>query len=312
MINRLNKILRLSEVKVAVVGGGYWGKNLVRTFSELDVLESVVDSDQVRASMLSAEYNVKSFTFDEVLKNKSINCIVISTPAVLHSRMARDALLANKHVFVEKPLALNINEAEELVDIAAKNNKILMIGHLMQYHPAFIKLCSIISENKLGPVQYIYSNRLNLGKVRKEENILWSFAPHDVSMILSLMGDFPNSISAIGSSYLQESIVDVTTTHLKFSNGRNAHIFVSWLHPFKEQKLIVVCKKGMAVFDDGLPWSEKLIIYNHEIRWEDNEPIPYKSEGISIKLKESEPLKLEAEHFLKCVVEGLTPKTDGR
>ena len=172
LINRLNKKLRLSEVKVAVVGGGYWGKNLVRTFSELDVLESVIDSDQLRASRLSAEFNAKSATFEEVLKNQSINCIVIATPAVLHSRMAREALLANKHVFVEKPLSLNIKEAEELVDIALKKNKILMIGHLMQYHPAFIKLFSIVSENKLGPVQYIYSNRLNLGKVRKEENIL--------------------------------------------------------------------------------------------------------------------------------------------
>src|SRR5690606_12193366 len=157
---------------------------------------------------------------------------------------------ANKHVFVEKPLALTLTEGEELVRLAGSRDRVLMVGHLLQYHPAFERLKQIVSEGRLGRLQYIYSNRLNLGKVRREENILWSFAPHDISMILSLAGEAPTEVSAVGASYLHEVIADVTTTHLAFANGIRAHLFVSWLHPFKEQKLVVVDEGGMAVFDD--------------------------------------------------------------
>ena len=300
-----------SAISVAVIGTGYWGKNLVRAFSELGVLAGIVDTDFDTASSLAATYNVKSMKFDEVLSNSNINSLVIATPAVAHYSMAKEALLAGKDTFVEKPLALEVAQAEELVLIAKEKNKILMVGHLLQYHPAYIELCKLVKDGKLGNVQYVYSNRLNLGKVRKEENILWSFAPHDVSMILSLFDSLPEKVSAIGSFYVQNSIADVTTTHLEFSSGQNAHIFVSWLHPFKEQKLIVVGDAGMAVFDDQLPWDQKLIRYAHEIKWENNIPVPYKANGEKIKIKKAEPLKLEAEHFLLSVSNRTKPKTDG-
>lgn len=300
-----------SAISVAVIGTGYWGKNLVRTFSELGVLAGIVDVDFDTASSLAATYNVDSMEFNEVLSNSNIDSLVIATPAASHYYMAKKSLLANKDTFVEKPLALEVHQAEELVSIAQEKNKILMVGHLLQYHPAYIELYKLVKDGKLGNVRYVYSNRLNLGKLRKEENILWSFAPHDVSMILSIFDGLPEKVSAIGSFYVQNSIADVTTTHLEFSSGQNAHIFVSWLHPFKEQKLIVVGDAGMAVFDDQLPWDKKLTKYAHEIRWENNVPVPYKAKGEKIVLKKAEPLKLEAEHFLLSVKNRTRPRTDG-
>jgi predicted dehydrogenase len=186
-----------------------------------------------------------------VLRDQSIAGVAIATPAALHAGLARRAIEAGKHVFVEKPLALILAEAEELCALAERRDRRLMVGHLMQYHPGFTKLRQLVREGTLGRLQYIYSNRLNLGKVRREEDILWSFAPHDLSMILSLVGEEPAQVTAQGGSYLHKTIADVTTTHLTFSAGEQAHVFVSWLHPFKEQKLVIIGDRAMAVFDDG-------------------------------------------------------------
>jgi len=186
-----------------------------------------------------------------------------------------------------------------------------MVGHLLQYHPAFLQLRAFVSEGRLGRLQYIYSNRLNLGKVRREENILWSFAPHDLSMILSLVGTPPARVNATGSYYLHKTIADVTTTHLSFPGGESAHVFVSWLHPFKEQKLVVVGDQGMAVFDDGESWDSKLSLYPHRIEWREGMPIPEKADREPVPLAEDEPLKLECAHFLECMETRRTPRTDG-
>jgi acetyltransferase-like isoleucine patch superfamily enzyme len=187
-----------------------------------------------------------------------------------------------------------------------------MVGHLLQYHPAFVALRDLVSEGALGRLQYAYSNRLNLGKVRREEDILWSFAPHDLSMILSLVGDEPSEVSATGGCYLHQTIADVTTTHLAFPGGERAHVFVSWLHPFKEQKLVVIGDRAMGVFDDGQPWGEKLLLYPHRIEWRETLPVPMRAEATPIALKEAEPLGLECRHFLECVATGARPRTDGR
>ena len=295
----------------AVIGCGYWGKNLVRNFANLDGLGAVCDPNPETAQKFADEYGVPAMTIEQVLAS-DIPSIAIAAPAELHFKIAHQALEAGKHVYVEKPLSLMVRDAEELCKLAERKNLRLMVGHLLQYHPAFLKLKDMVLGGELGKVQYVYSNRLSLGKIRREENTLWSFAPHDISMILSLVGEEPDGVTATGSAYLHEVIADVTTTHLTFPGGVRGHIFVSWLHPFKEQKLVVVGSEGMAVFDDTQGWESKVQFYAHKIDIDaDNVPIPSKADVKNIKLVEDEPLKLECKHFLDCIQSGETPRTDG-
>ena len=298
-------------VRVGVVGCGYWGRNLVRVFHELGVLCAVCDVDVALATEFSSEYSVPSLEWAEILEDSSIDAVAIATPAEVHSTQALQSLQADKHVFVEKPLALHSYEAEEIIALANQGERVLMVGHLLQYHPAFLALRDLTEAGKLGRLQYIYSNRLHFGKVRREENVFWSFAPHDISMILSLTGEMPNSISAKGASYLHKVIADVTNTYLTFPSGVNAHIFVSWLHPFKEQKLIVVGSEGMAVFDDMKDWGEKLQLYPHRIGWREGLPEPEKGAAEAVSIQQGEPLKIEVQHFVDCVSDGSTPRTNG-
>jgi acetyltransferase-like isoleucine patch superfamily enzyme len=186
-----------------------------------------------------------------------------------------------------------------------------MVGHLLQYHPVFMHLKEIALSGELGRINYIYSHRLNLGKIRREENILWSFAPHDISMIISLAGEEPESVLTTGGNYLHQKIADVTTTHFEFPSGLQAHIFVSWLHPFKEQKLVVVGDRKMAVFNDTLAWEDKLLLYPHEISWQNNIPVPAKAEPERVDIPQAEPLRQECRHFLDCISNGSRPITDG-
>lgn len=301
------------EIKIAVVGAGYWGKNLVRAFYELGCLSVVCDTNTEILNNLKKKYPDLKTTadFTEILNNRKINGIVISLPAEAHYEFSKKAILSGKNVFVEKPLALNHIEAEGLIKLAAKNNKIIMVGHLLQYHPAFIKLKEIVRSGGLGRIEYLYSNRLNLGKIRREENILWSFAPHDISMILSLIDEEPESIFTSGGYYLHKNIADVTMTHIYFPSGVKSHIFVSWLHPYKKQELVVVGDKKMAVFEDTKPWEEKLLIYPHQLNWENGIPIPNKKEAEKVIVEKSEPLKNECRHFIDCILNNTKPMTDG-
>src|SRR5690349_21268919 len=300
------------QTRVAVIGCGYWGKNLDRNFAELGVLAAISDPDRDTATNLSERFDAPVRALDHVFDDKSIAAVAIAAPAAHHAALARAALDAGKHVFVEKPLALTLVEAERLCRLAEQRNRCLMVGHLLQYHPAFIALRNLVQRGELGRLQYLYSNRLNLGKVRREEDILWSFAPHDLSMILSLVGQEPVEVSASGAYFLHRTIADVTTTHLAFPGGEQAHVFVSWLHPFKEQKLVAVGDRAMAVFDDGLPWAEKLRIYPHRIDWRETMPVPQRAEARAIELVEGEPLEFECRHFLECVATGARPRTDGQ
>ena len=301
-----------TEPGVAVVGCGPWGRNLVRTFHALGSLRAVCDQDPVTALSISKEYNVPPRDFEALLSASEIDSIVIAAPAVDHSKLARSVLEAGKHVFVEKPLALDVAEAEAICELAESRARVLMVGHLLQYHPAFQALEAMVAEGVLGRLQYVYSNRLNFGRIRREENILWSFAPHDISMMLRLARCEPDSVSAVGSPFLHRDIADVTTTHLSFPNGIKGHVFVSWLHPFKEQKLVVIGDKGMAVFDDGQNWDTKLLHYPHEVAWRDGVPSPAKANAVAVPLTEAEPLICECEHFLASITTGATPRTDGR
>lgn len=298
---------------VAVIGAGYWGKNLVRNLHQMGALKLVCDKSEVLLTKLEGCYPglETCLALSEVLSREDINSVVIATPAETHYTSAREALLAGKHVYVEKPMALREDHGEELIALAKERTRVLMVGHLLQYHPAFVRLKKLASEGELGRINYIYSHRLNLGKIRREESILWSFAPHDISMILSLAGEEPESVSATGGNYLHRKIADVTTTHLEFPSGTQAHIFVSWLHPFKEQKLVVVGDRKMAVFDDTQDWSDKLLLFPHEIKWESYIPVPAKAEPERLDIPEAEPLRLECEEFLRCISNGQQPVTNG-
>jgi len=297
---------------IAVIGCGHWGKNLVRNFYSLGALHTVCDVDKTKEKDARQNYRGINFTisYREVFDGPYIKAVVISTPAETHYSLAKKALSSDKDVFVEKPLALEFEEAKEIVELADKKKRILMVDHLLQYHPAIIKLKKLVNTKKLGNLQYIYSNRLSIGKFRKEENILLSFAPHDISVILSLVGKMPIKIDAFGEAYLQPDVYDTTLTTLTFSKQLKAHIFVSWLHPFKEQKLVVIGEKNMAVFDDQS--DEKLVLYPHRVKWINGMPIASKAPYKVVPTEPQEPLKRACEHFIKCVKDRTTPLTDGR
>lgn len=299
-------------VKVAVVGAGYWGKNLIRNFDVLGALGAICDSREEILKEFAEKYPHVQTTdsFDSILKNTSLASVAIAAPAEKHYQLVKESLLADKHVFVEKPIALHEAEGIELHKLAQKKHRVLMVGHLLQYHPAVVKLKQLVSDGELGKIQYIYSNRLNLGKIRREENILWSFAPHDISVILSLAGEMPESVTSSGARYLHQKVEDVTLSSLSFGSGIRAHIFVSWLHPYKEQRLVVVGDRKMALFNDVEP-EDKLLLFPHRIEWKDHVPIPNKREAEKFPVQRVEPLREECMHFIDCVVRKLKPKTDG-
>jgi len=298
-------------VRVGLVGAGYWGKNLVRNFHALNALECVCDLDSETLARVRQQDGVATTTdYKEILDDPAIDAVVIAAPAAQHYYLTKRALQAGKHVFVEKPLALNALQGREVVDLAKAQNAILMVGHLLEYHPAIIELNRLIRQGHLGRIQYIYSSRLNLGKFRTEENILWSFAPHDISVILRILGEAPAYAAAQGGSYLNPSVVDTTLSTLEFRNGVKAHIFVSWLHPFKEQRLCVVGTDKMAVFDDLEP-EKKLVLYSHRIQWLDRQPVAQRDGGQVISIPKEEPLRKECEHFLECVRTLSRPHTSG-
>jgi UDP-2-acetamido-3-amino-2,3-dideoxy-glucuronate N-acetyltransferase len=296
---------------IAVIGNGYWGKNLVRNFHALGVLKLVCDMRPAALEEAHTKFGVSTcYSPDAVFRSHDVHAVAIAAPAAHHYELAKASLLAGKDVYVEKPLALRVEEGQELVELARERERILMVGHILQYHPAILKLKELIHVGELGRIQYIYSSRLNLGKLRTEENILWSFAPHDISAILYLLDEMPVRVNATGGSYIDQKIYDTTLTTCEFQSGVMAHIFVSWLHPFKEQKLVIVGSKKMAVFDD-VQKDQKLVIYSHRIDWLNRAPVAHRDGGEVIELPSAEPLRKECEHFLESVITRQTPRTDG-
>jgi UDP-2-acetamido-3-amino-2,3-dideoxy-glucuronate N-acetyltransferase len=305
----------MTEKNIAIIGAGYWGKNLVRNFHQLGVLKTICDGAQSIREEMSKTYPDVFITANvsDVLKDNDIIGVVIAAPAALHFEIAEKALQASKHIFVEKPLSLTRGDGEKLVRLAAESQKTLFVGHILHYHAAVIRLKEIIKAGEIGRLQYIYSRRLSLGKIRREENILWSFAPHDISIILSLTGEEPSYIDSVGSNFLHARIADVTMTNLKFPSGIGAHIFVSWLNPYKEQKLVIVGSSGMLVFDDTEPIETKLVLYPHTINWQNGLPVPHKAESKPIDIIPiwKEPLRAECEAFLCATKTGTPPLTSG-
>jgi len=296
---------------IAVIGCGHWGKNLVRNFYELGALAAVCDPNDKLAQAHAEQYNVGNLSFAAILANPAIEGVVLAVPAPLHTSMAIEATNVGKHVFVEKPLAMNRIEAEAMMASAKKNGVQLMVGHLLQYHPIFMTVRELVESGGLGALSYVYSNRLSFGKVRSEEDVIWSFAPHDISMILSLTGQEPEVVRTESSCILQPDIADTATVHLEFKSAVKAHVSVSWLHPFKEQKLVVVGKGGMVVFDDTKPWNEKLALYRHSIELAGGSPTLEKAEVEYLEVPQSEPLKNECQHFINVISENAVPLTDG-
>lgn len=290
---------------VAAIGCGYWGKNLVRNFAQLGALRVVCDAENATLEKFKQEYGVVGVVdFNKVLDMPDIQAVVIATPAPTHASLVIQSLAAGKDVFVEKPLALTLEDALAIQDAADKSGCILMVGHLLEYHPALVKLRSLVAEGEIGKLQYLYSNRLSFGKVRTEENVLWSFAPHDICSILGFVGQLPISVQAVGSACLGE-VEDFCLINLEFEQIK-AHIFVSWLHPFKEQRLVVVGDQGTAVFDDVS--VEKLTFYDQQVEMQGDTPLKQNSKKI-IPLSVAEPLKSECQHFLNCIETRQTPLT---
>ncbi len=294
-------------MKIGLVGCGYWGKNLLRNFHELGALGAVCDAlpeHQELAAKMAPGVPILS-DYEELL-NSDIPAIALATPAVTHHQMAKQAIAAGKDVFVEKPLSLTLEQGQDLV--RNQGDRILMVGHILEYHPACVKLVDLTRAGELGKVCYVYSNRLSLGKVRREENILWSFAPHDVALINRIVGEMPESVSAHGAAYLQNDVADVTVTNLVYPKGVRAHIYVSWLHPFKEQRLVVVGTQKMAVFD-GV--TGDVTLYDQRVEWQKGEPVPIKSDGVTVPVSDAEPLKEECRAFLRAIETREPPLTDG-
>lgn len=305
--------MKKNKLNIALIGMGYWGKNIARNLYEMGILKVIFDENLKVLNTYKKHYPEVIFVnnlnkFLEI----SIDAVFIATPAETHGKLVKIFLENNKHVFVEKPLCLDVEEGKKLIKLAKEKKLKLMVGHLLLYHSAFLALKTLVSKGGIGKIRYIYSHRLSLGKLRKEENALWSFAPHDISMILSLIGAEPKSVEAFGGYYLSKDIADTTITFMNFENGIKAHIFVSWLHPYKDQRLIIVGDKGMASFVDVEKKERKLLIYDHDIAWNGNIPLIEKAEGKPIKYDMSkEPLKEECQSFIEWILKNKKPPSDG-
>jgi predicted dehydrogenase len=307
-------------ITVAVAGVGGWGKNLARNYHEIpdSRLKYICDLDSSTLARLSTQLPNTNTTsdFDAVLTDPDVQAVVIATPGPTHYAMCKRALEHGKDVYVEKPFVLEVEHAEELIELARRQQRVLMVGHLLEYHPVINKLRELIQANELGDIYYIYTQRLNLGTVRKDENALWNFAPHDISAILYLLDREPTDVCARGQSYLQRGVEDVVFMTLNFADKSMAHVHVSWLDPHKVRKLIIVGSRKMAVFDD-VEGTEKLRIYDKGAA--QNTDYNSFAEYVSLRfgdvlipyVKVAEPLRLECQHFLECVRTRQQPRSDG-
>ncbi|MDM8542692.1 Gfo/Idh/MocA family oxidoreductase [Desulfococcaceae bacterium HSG9] len=316
------------EINIAQFGAGYWGPNLIRNFIQSDGVNefTVCDLNPDRLNKMKQIYPDIKVTQspDHILNNPQVDAVIVAIPAALHYDIAKKALLAKKHVLVEKPLAMTAPQAKELADLSEKTGKVLMVGHTFLYNDAVRKAKDYIKNGELGEIYYIHSQRLNLGRVREDINVMWNLAPHDISIILYWMEETPSSVCAKGLTFLQDDIEDVVFLDLKFPSGCAAHIHVSWLAPRKTREIIVVGSKKMLIYDD-VSSESKIMIYDKGI---DKKRIirhlpdidsfgqfqmMRRSGDIFIpKINFREPLRMECQHFIDCIRNGTTPMTDGR
>jgi predicted dehydrogenase len=305
------------QVRVGIVGLGYWGPNLARNFAAIGGCELVwlCDADEEKRERLAPAFPKARRTdaLADLLADETLDAIVLATPVPTHAELAIAVAQAGKHCFVEKPLATTAADAERAVAAAEQAGKILMVGHLLEYHPAVARLKELIEGEELGELFYIYGNRLNLGQLRKDENALWSLGAHDVSVALHLIGEEPEECLAHGASYVREGVQDVVFCYLRFPSGIVAHLHLSWLDPHKERRITVVGARRMATFDDMLI-EGKLTIYDKGFdedtrSW--GEYIARSGDTFSPRIPNLEPLRIECEHFVHCIRTGETPRSDG-
>jgi predicted dehydrogenase len=308
----------VERITAAVVGLGYWGPNLARNLAALPGVELrwLCDADLERLGRWAQLYPTAKTAdrLEELLADPDLDLVCLATPVASHASLCRSVLEAGKHCFVEKPLARSSAEARQLAELAERKGLTLMVGHLLLYHPAVVKLKELIGEGALGDLYYLYTNRLNLGQLRRDENALWSLGAHDVSVLLYLLEEQPQRCIAHGEAFLQEGIEDVVFCYLRFPSGVAAHLHLSWLDPHKERRLTAVGSKRMATFDD-MALEGKLTIFDkgfdQDFRsW--GEYLARSGERLSPALPAAEPLRLECEHLLRCLREGSRPRSDGR
>ncbi|OQX89799.1 MAG: hypothetical protein B6D65_01365 [candidate division Zixibacteria bacterium 4484_93] len=309
------------KTKLIQVGVGAWGRNLLRNFSSLPDVEVIglCDESEETQEKLRKQFPDLAVAADyrKLLDNLEVDAVVIATPPAYHYEIAKESLALGKDVFVEKPMTLAISEAEELVQLAEENKRILMVGHIMEYHPIVVRMRKYIESGELGDIYYVYSTRVNLGKLRDVENALWSFAPHDISMITYLLREKPTRVSATGAAYLREDIEDVSFITLFFDSGTIAHIHTSWLDPHKIRRLTIVGSKKMAVLDDVEP-QEKIRIYDKGVNIQQGydtygEYLSLRTGDIVIPaVKVQEPLRIECQEFVKAIKSRVPPITDGK
>ena len=295
---------------IAVIGCGYWGKNLVRNFHELGALVAVCDPIEAVAGTFSQTYGVPAKSWKEILDDLSIHGVVLAVPVPLHAKLCIEALEAGKDVFVEKPLALTKNEGLSVKEILQKTSHILLIGHLLQYHPAIEAVKRLLADGTIGSLKYVRSHRFSLGKIRSNENVLWSFAPHDFSVVHSLVQSDIASISAHGQYYFGDKIADRVDIHIAYASGVHAEVCTSWVHAFKEHKMVIGGTKGMLVFDDILPLEQKLKLCRHVYARNGQSVVTEKADPENIPLPSIEPLRAECQHFIDCMRTRQQPRTN--
>jgi predicted dehydrogenase len=307
-----------ATVRVGVAGLGYWGPNLARNLAAIPGcrLDWLCDPSQPAREKWAPTFPQARMTGDleELLAAPELDAVVLATPVPTHGALASAVLRAGKHCFVEKPLAQTAAEAEQVIAAAEQAGKVLMVGHLLEYHPALVKLKELVDAGELGSLYYLYGNRVNLGKLRSDENALWSLGAHDVSVVLHLLDEEPAECSAHGESYVREGVEDVVFCYLRFASGPAAHLHLSWLDPHKERRLTIVGSRRMATFDD-MALEGKLTLYDKGFEedfrsW--GEYLARSGDIFSPQLSSAEPLRVECEHFVECVRTGATPRSDGR
>ena len=289
----------MKKIKICVIGAGKWGANHVKTLFSMNISVGCVDINLNQLQKIKSQFHqLNCFSSIEESFKENFDGYIISTPAFTHAKLAKLILSINKPVLVEKPLCTSVSEAKEIKSILKKNDGKLIVGHLLLFHPAIQKIKSMIDEGRIGEIQYIYSNRLNFGTVRTEENVFWSFAPHDISLFQFFSNSFPSKIFSMGGDYLQKNIHDTTLTYIKYPNGIQGHIYVSWLHPFKEHRLVVIGSKGSVHFEDSTI-NKPLLFYEkdhaQDIQLMKNK-IPKKIEYKSVL-----PLENELKYFIEAI-----------
>jgi predicted dehydrogenase len=305
-------------VQVGVVGLGYWGPNLARNFDRLPAasLRWICDSSDAARERWAAQFPDARVTGDlqELLADPELDAVAIATHVPSHADLATAVLAAGKHCFVEKPLAQSVAEAEAVAEAAERSGRVLMVGHLLEYHPGVEKLKAIADAGDLGDIHYVYSNRLNLGKLRADENALWSLGAHDVSVILRLAGEEPSEVYAHGESYMRPGVEDVVFCYLRFPSGLSAHLHLSWLDPHKERRFTIVGSRRMATFDD-MELERKVTVYDKGFDQDFEsygEYIARSGDIWSPRISNEEPLRIECTHFLECVRDGAEPRSGAR